>query len=143
MIQLRLRTEYSFGQTFAPIDRVISRLKELGCTHAGIVDQASTWGHLDWFNKCTAAGIKPILGVELVVTDDEESVQKMWFLAKNEQGLRELYKASSLSFRQQIRSKFGSTPRLYRTDVLLMSDDIIKFSGDIVDGEFSSVAVHM
>lgn len=136
MIQLRLRTEYSFGQTFAPIDRVISRLKELGCTHAGIVDQASTWGHLDWFNKCNAAGIKPILGVELVVTDDEESTQKMWFLAKDEQGLRELYKASSRAFRQQIRSKFGSTPRLYRTDVLLMSDSIIKFSGDIVDGEF-------
>jgi DNA polymerase III alpha subunit len=136
MIQLKVRTEYSFGQTFASIDRLIERMKELGCTHAGIVDNASTWGHYDWFHKCLKAGIKPILGIELVVSDTEDSVQKMWFLAKSELGLRELYKASSLAFRQKISTKFGSTPRLYKTDVLLMSDEIYKFAGDIVDGEF-------
>ena len=90
MIQLKVRTEYTFGQTFAPISRVIERLKAIGCTAAGIVDNNSTWGHVHWFKACKAAGIQPILGVETVVSNDE-TAHKMWFLAKNTEGLAELY----------------------------------------------------
>ena len=38
MIQLFIKTEYSFGDTYAPMDRVIAHLKEIGCTAAGIAD---------------------------------------------------------------------------------------------------------
>jgi DNA polymerase III alpha subunit len=58
MIQLRVRTEYTFGKTFAPIPRVIERLKAIGCTAAGIVDVDGSWGHVPWFTACKAAGIQ-------------------------------------------------------------------------------------
>ena len=83
MIQLRIRTEYSFGETYAPLDRIIQHLKDIGCTAAGIVDVGSTWGHVKWFKKCKEAGIQPLLGVELVVTDIDDQSPRMWFLAKN------------------------------------------------------------
>ncbi|HET8686849.1 MAG TPA: PHP domain-containing protein, partial [Methanosarcina sp.] len=134
MIQLKIRTEYSFGSTFAPIDRVIKRLKELGCKSAAIVD-GDTWGHVEWFKKCKAADIEPMLGVEVAVSDDETPT-KMWFIAKNKDGLGELYRATSRSHRQTIASRSGKIPRLYRDDVEAMSENIIKFAGDIVDGEF-------
>ena len=134
MIQLRIKTEYSFGQTFAPIDRVINRLKEIGCTAAGIVD-TSTWGHVAWFDACTAAGIRPLLGVEAFVSDDEEQL-KMWFLARTTDGLAELYRATSKSYQQKMPTKFGSVPRLYRDDIRHMSNQIIKFAGDVVDEKF-------
>ena len=136
MIQLRLRTEYSFGSTYAPVGKVIERLKMLGCTAAGIVDESSTWGHIKWFNACKAAGIQPLLGVELAVSDEEEFLPRMWFLAKNTAGLSELYRASSRAHQQPFRTRRGRVPRLSHTDVLTMSDDIIKFAGEIVDGEF-------
>lgn len=135
MIQPKIKTEYTFGQTFAPIDRVIERLKEIGCTAAAIVDTNSTWGHVAWFKACKAAGIDPMLGIELCVTDDE-TTHKMWFLATNKIGLAELYRASSKSHLQPISTRTGSVPRLYRSDVLGMSQNILKFAGDIVDGAF-------
>ena len=136
MIQLRVRTEYSFGQTFAPIPRVVQRLKEIGSTHAGIVDKDGTWGHVQWHEQCRAAGIVPILGVELVVSEQEDVVQTMWFLARNAAGLRELYNFTSLTFKQRVKTKFGGKPRLYYSDVLSMSENIYVFAGDILDVAF-------
>jgi DNA polymerase III alpha subunit len=134
MVQLRIRTEYSFGETFAPIPRVIERLKALGCTAAGIVD-GSTWGHVKWHKACVAAGIAPLLGVEVVVSDEAET-PRMWFLAKNTEGLKEMYRFTSKSHHQKVATQRGSLPRLYRSDVLAMSPNIIKFAGDVTDGEF-------
>lgn len=135
MIQLRIRTEYSFGQTFAPIKRTIDRLKAIGCTAAGIVDVNSTWGHVAWHKACKAAGIQPLLGVETVVSDDD-TTHRMWFLARNQEGLAELYRFTSKSHQQPIATRSGSVPRLYRHDVLGMSENILKFAGDVTDGDF-------
>lgn len=135
MIQLRIRTEYSFGQTYAPIPRVIARLKAVGCRAAGIVDVASTWGHVPWWEACREAGIQPLLGVELIV-DDALGTQRMWFLATSKASLSELYRAASLAHRQTVETKVGHLPRLYRDDVAGMSEGIIKFAGDLTDGEF-------
>lgn len=137
MIQLKIRTEYSFGQTFAPIHRVVERLQEQGCTSAAIVDNASTWGHVPWFKACKAAGIQPILGVELCVSDDDTN-HSMWFLVKNKEGLGELYRLTSKSHQQTIPTRTGSIPRLYRKDVAGMSTNILKFAGEVLDGEFLS-----
>ena len=135
MIQLKVKTEYTFGQTFAPIERLVARLKEQGCTAAGVVDLNSTWGHVPWFKACRAAGIKPLLGVDSVVAD-EDIAQRMWFLAKNQVGLSELYGWTSKAHQQPIVTKAGSIPRLFRHDVRAMSDNIMKFAGDIVDAAF-------
>lgn len=132
MIQLRIRTEYSFGQTFAPIERIVQRLKETGCTAAGIVDVSSSWGHVRWFNACRAAGIQPLLGVELVVSDDD-TAHSMWFLAATTDGLSELYDLTSRAHRQTISTRRGSIPRLFLDDLLAMSAGIFKFAGEVVD----------
>lgn len=133
MIQLRIRTEYSFGKTFAPIDKVIAHLKRIGCTAAGIVDVDSTWGHCRWFKACKEAGIQPLLGIELPVGSD---LRSMWFLARNERGLRELYAASSSAFKNRTATKFGHRPTLSHDAVYAMSDDIVKFAGEVVDESF-------
>lgn len=139
MIHLKIRTEYSFGKTYAPIKRVIERLKEIGCTAAGIVD-GSTWGHVKWHEACCAAGIQPLLGFEVVVSDDEAQT-KMWFLAKNASGLSAMYHWNSISYGQQMKHKgLGSVPRLYTDQVeeMMARNEIVAFSGDVVDGGFLS-----
>jgi len=135
MIQLRIRSEYTFRQTFAPMNKIIARLQSIGCTAAGLVDIDSTWGHVPWFKACHQAGIKPLLGVDLVVTDDDRSL-RMWFLARNKNGLSELYRATTQAHQQQLATKVGHLPRLYTSDVIGMSDNIIRFAGDRTDGMF-------
>ncbi len=134
MIQLFVKTEYSFGKTFASLTKLIETLKKQGCTVAGIVDD-NTWGHVEFFNSCKKVGIKPILGVECVVSDNDFPT-KMKFLASNLSGLSELYRIISKSSHQPLRTRQGVIPRLYRNDVYNMSDDILKFAGDITDGVF-------
>lgn len=55
--QLRVRTEYNFRRTFGPIARVSTRLGEIGCPLAGIVDATGTWGHaaFERLTTCRAA----------------------------------------------------------------------------------------
>ena len=45
--QLRVRTEFSFKNVFAPMADVVGCLGELGARAAGIVD-GGTWGHVRW-----------------------------------------------------------------------------------------------
>ena len=132
MIQLKIRTEYSFGRTFAPVERIIEHGKSLGCTAMGIVDR-TTWGHVAWFNACRKVNIQPLLGVETIVG---ETMLKMWFLAKNKAGLSELYRVISKSYQQMLKTSRGAVGRLYRGDVVKMSDNIIKFAGEVTDQDF-------
>lgn len=130
-VQLRIRSEFSFGETFAPLDRLLARCKALGVTAAGLVD-TGTWGHVQWAEKCAKAGIAPMFGVQLAVVPNLEAEERpaMWFLALSDEGLRELYRFSSLAHRQAVRG----VPRLIYADVRRMSDQIAKFAGAVLDG---------
>lgn len=112
---------------------MVARLKEMGATAAGCVDLNSTWGHVPFFDACTKAGIQPLLGVELCV-NDEEANTPMWFLAKNEDGLKELYRAVSKAHTQRLKMRTGSIPRFYRRDVENMSEHVLRFAGAVTDG---------
>ena len=133
MNQLRCRTEFSFGKTFAPVQGMVDRLKELGAPAAGIVD-SGTWGHCAWNKACKKAGIIPIFGVELGVVDSLESEDRpsMWFLALSSSGLQALYRFSSLAQRQMKRG----TPMLTYAQVLEMPITLAKFAGDVLDENF-------
>lgn len=69
MVDVKIRTGYSFRTAAGQVDDVISRLKEIGWQHAPICDRASTFGFVRWTKACKAAGLKPIYGVELAVTE--------------------------------------------------------------------------
>ena len=130
MIQLRCRSEYSFGAAFAPIERLVARLKSLKAPAAGIVD-TGTWGHVQWAKACQAAGIQPLFGAQIAVVERLEAEDRpaMWFLALSSAGLQELYHFTTLAQRQARR---GSA-RLLHADVLSMSSEIAKFAGAVLD----------
>src|SRR5688500_15652220 len=126
MIQLSVRTEFSFGETFAPLDRIVARLKALGASAAGIVDMG-TWGHVQWAKACHKAEITPLCGTSIAVLPELSGEDRplMWFLATSSSGLVEMYRWSSKAQRQAIRG----VPCLSYEDVRGMSGDIAKFAG--------------
>jgi DNA polymerase III alpha subunit len=120
-------------QTYAPLPRLIERLKAMGCTAAGMVDVNSTWGHVAWFDECRKAGIRPLLGVEVAVSDDDSPIT-MWFLARKSPSA--LYHMMSQAFQQPIAGRFGAIPRLYRGDIADYLDGVQPFAGGCTDGEY-------
>lgn len=100
MINLRIHTECHFDfsdRGYGRIPNVVARIKALGQSHAAITD-GSTFGHISWFNECKAAGIVPLLGAEIRVPrgSEEDGVAKVTLIAKNNEGLEELYGLTSL-----------------------------------------------
>ena len=76
------RTEFTFGNCFGPVNRVVERAVQLGYTKPAICD-IGTWGHVPFFKAAEKAGLQPILGAELAVGDEERSIK---VLAKNQEG---------------------------------------------------------
>lgn len=68
---LRIRTGYSFRNAAGHLNEVIERLKEIGSEYAPITDRASTFAWARWKKLALAAGLRPVFGVELAVTNGE------------------------------------------------------------------------
>jgi len=131
-MNLRLRTEHSFGYAIGKVDKVLSATST---PWAGIADRHGTWGHIRWMRACKAAGRKPIFGVELAVVHDMELREKqqvnyMSFIARNDAGLREVYELTTLA-----TSKFYYHPRLDYGHLAEVSDNVIVLSGAHPDFE--------
>jgi len=127
MVHLRLRTEYSFRKVFGKIPAV---LDAAGGEAAAITD-AGTWGHVNFYKAAKDLNIKPILGAEIAVVEDPSLREKqagptMAFLAKNLEGLSELYQMVT---RANQDGFFYYVPRLGYDDVNGVSKNIIVLSG--------------
>lgn len=120
--QLRLRTEFSFRETFAPIGRIVERLKAINAPGAGIVD-GGTWGHVRFAKAMGKAGLKPMFGTELVVPKADGRKPTAWFLAAD---IHEFYRFSSRARRPgaDIEMLAASTPT-----------GVLRFAGSALEDE--------
>ena len=123
MINLKVRTEYSFRKAYGPIKKVIE-----ACNNDTVaITDNSTWGHVPFSKVCK----KPIYGVEIGFVEDskertKQPINYMTFLAKNNKGLEEIYRLNSESLKQE---NFYYVPRLDYTYLFDVSDNVIIFSG--------------
>ena len=101
---LHVHTEYSLLDGFSRLDKLISRVKDLGMTACAITDHGSMFGVVDFYKKCKSAGIKPIIGCEVYLAPrDMESKDStldkysshLILLAENNQGYKNLIKIVS------------------------------------------------
>ncbi len=93
MINLKVRTEYSFRYAFGKLQETIDQQQ---ATSASITDHGNTFGHRLFHERCKKAGKKPILGVELAFVEDcilkvKQNFTWVTLLARNQKGLQELY----------------------------------------------------
>ena len=64
---LHVHSHYSLLDGAGKIDALISRAKELGMTALALTDHGNMHGSLEFYQKCVAAGIKPIPGYEAYI----------------------------------------------------------------------------
>lgn len=123
-VQLRVRTEYSFGEVYGPLHKVVDTLKELNCSAAGCVDLlGKTWAHVKWASYCKDAGITPMFGAELIVRrGDFRPV--CWVLAED---TRALYRMTSKGFRNKF---YGATAT---PEDMAEAKGLIRFAGAALD----------
>jgi DNA polymerase III alpha subunit len=115
MPQLRVRSEFTFRSTFAPVAALAARLVEIGAPAAAMVD-GGTWGHSRWAKAGQKHGFKPLFGVELAVAQPSGKKPTAWALAED---TKAFYRFSTAAARAD-----ANVEELFRT-----SPGIIRFAG--------------
>ena len=123
MINLRVKTEYSFRHAYGKIKDVIASQGE----YAAITDRNNTFGHIPFWNECKKQGKKPILGVELGLVQDvnlkvRQTTYYITLIAKNQQGLSALYKLVSLSTKQENHLALDSISEIDENIIIIIQD---------------------
>jgi len=102
---LHLHTEYSLLDGANKIKALASKIKELGMDSVAMTDHGNMFGAIDFYNTMRKEGIKPIIGMECYLHNQEElgdkSVRQRFHLclyAKNDIGYKNLMYLSSRAY---------------------------------------------
>lgn len=101
-VHLHTHSHYSLLDGLSKIDALVKRAKEHGMTSMALTDHGVLYGAIEFYKKATKAGIKPIIGCEMYITDKSRHDKqpgvdgdKRWhliLLAKDMTGYRNLIK---------------------------------------------------
>jgi DNA polymerase III alpha subunit len=123
MINLALKSEYSFKQTFGKMDKIIDY--DNGTGVLGVADVNNTFAHTKLEMICKEKKLKPIYGVRLMVLMDPEARDRKVhgpeyiFIAKNVEGLQEIYALVKTCY-----DKFFYKAQIGISDVLAVSNNV-------------------
>ncbi|RIJ76367.1 DNA polymerase III subunit alpha [Nakamurella silvestris] len=67
-VHLHVHTEYSMLDGAARLGQLFERTAEMGMPALAMTDHGNTFGAFDFYKQATAAGIKPIIGMEAYLT---------------------------------------------------------------------------
>jgi DNA polymerase-3 subunit alpha len=116
-VHLHVHTEFSLLDGLSKIPKLVERAQALDMQALAITDHGTMFGVMDFYRKCKAAGIKPIIGVEAYLArrtmrdrDPREDGKPfhLLLLAQNETGYKNLLKIASAA---QLEG-FYSKPRI-------------------------------
>jgi DNA polymerase III subunit alpha len=111
-VHLHCHTHYSLLDGACRIPDLVHRVKSLGMDSIAITDHGCMFGVIEFFNECTKAGIKPILGMEAYMAPGDrrertspsgtgsDAAYHLLLLCENLEGYKNLIKLSSLSYRE-------------------------------------------
>ncbi|MGD2187471.1 MAG: PHP domain-containing protein, partial [Desulfobacterales bacterium] len=103
-VHLHVHTQYSLLDGAIRIDDLLRRAAEFEMKAVTVTDHGTLFGAVEFFEKATAAGIKPIVGCEIYVAPrtrfdktplDSKDLSHLILLVKNEKGYRNLCKLAT------------------------------------------------
>lgn len=129
MDQFKVRTEFSFRRAYGQMRKVVAAGKDAGATAMAITD-TNTFGHVSFYKQVKAAGMLPILGIEMVVKRslEDDDQRTALFYAATTAGLSELYGWSTIAAAQKNALTYD--------DVAQMSKGIVKVASTCLEEDF-------
>ncbi|MCF7806629.1 MAG: DNA polymerase III subunit alpha [Simkaniaceae bacterium] len=136
-IPLHVHSQYSILNATNSIKDLIAKAAEQGLSALALTDHCNMFGVVDFYKGCKSVGIKPIIGIEMMVAPGSRLDKKKQYgqppghpivlLAKNEIGYRNLCKISSIAYLEG----FYYTPRIDKDILTQYAEGLICLSGPI------------
>jgi len=142
-VHLHLHSEYSILDGAIKIKELVEKAKEYGMPAVAVTDHGNMFASYELYKTCKEAGIKPIIGQEFYVAkksrfdrgkEAEKGMYHLVLIAKNDKGLKNLMKLSSIGFTEGFYYK----PRIDKEVLEKYSEGLIALSA-CVQGEVPSL----
>ncbi len=95
---LSVHTEYSIIDSIVRIKELARAAKSKGITAVALTDDANLFGHWKFQSHLRDEGVKPIFGVDMQVTEDEQTRNRLILLAQNNEGMNSLRRLMTLAY---------------------------------------------
>ncbi|MGD0731171.1 MAG: DNA polymerase III subunit alpha [Terracidiphilus sp.] len=130
---LHLHTEYSLLDGACDVYKLVDRVAKLGQKSVAMTDHGNIYGAVHFFDAAKKAGIKPILGCELYISQNEDhrapgdgdDNNHLLVLAQNEEGYRNLIRITS----EASLHGFYRKPRVSKKYLAEHAEGLIGLSG--------------
>lgn len=123
---LSLHTEYSIVDSVVRIDRLAERCKALKIFAVAMTDLTNLFACWQFQHKLRAKGVKPIFGTDVRVLDGVENQDRLLLLAKDQDGLRNLYKLMTIAY-----TKYEIHGCITMPQLSSLADGLIALSGGV------------
>jgi DNA polymerase-3 subunit alpha len=130
---LHLHTEYSLLDGACDVTKLVDRVAALGQKSVAMTDHGNIYGAVHFFEAAKKKGVKPILGCELYISQNEDhrapgegdENNHLLVLAENEEGYRNLIRITS----EASLHGFYRKPRVSKQYLAEHAQGLIGFSG--------------
>ena len=104
-VHLHLHSEYSLLDGSTRINLLPQRVKDLGMGAVALTDHGNMYGAIAFYKACKDAGVKPILGCEVYISEKDMTVKDktnkrfhLILLAENNEGFKNIMKIVSIGY---------------------------------------------
>ncbi len=103
-VHLHVHSEYSLLDGLAKVDALAKRAAELGMPAIALTDHGVLFGVIEFYEKCRAAGVKPIIGCEIYLSPnsmhsragrEDQGAYHLVLLARDNRGYQNLLKIAT------------------------------------------------
>ena len=133
-VHLHLHTDYSLVDSCIRVTALVEAAAAAGMPAIAVTDQGNLFALVKFYRAAQNAGIKPIIGVDLLIANEEDPLQpaRLVLLCQNRTGYLNLTRLISRSY---IEGQHGGLPLVYREWLEGHSEGLIALSagchGDI------------
>jgi DNA polymerase-3 subunit alpha len=135
MVHLHVHSDFSPQDGASSVDRIAEKAARLSMSSVALTDHGRAGGLLQFKKACEKHGVKPIYGVELYIAPRSRFIKEkidgfntsyhLTVLAKNEQGLRNIFKLTSIGWLDGYYYK----PRVDMEILQELSEGLVVLSG--------------
>lgn len=125
-VHLHLHTEYSLVDGIIRIKPLIKTMRDFGMPACAITDQNNLFALVKFYRAARAQGIKPIIGVDIRLHQNNKPAPNLVLLCQNNTGYRNLTRLISRCYTE---GQVDSIPYLHQSWLQGSTDGLIALSG--------------
>jgi len=128
MVHLHVHSQYSMQDGLCSLDDLVKQAAKFKMKAVALTDHDGLYGAVQFYKKAKNAGIKPIIGCEIRVKDNQKSNQVYHFilLVKDKEGYSNL---CQIITRAHLSDSAGSIPAIEKDTLAKYNKGIIGLSG--------------